>query len=336
MVADEGLPAVIVNPSTPIGPRDIKPTPTGRVIVEAASGRMPGLRRYRPQSRPCRRRRRRPSRGHGQGPHRRALHSRRPGRAVRPVSGGNRRAGGPQARRASEFPARRCFRWPRRAVARFTGKEPFVTMDALKHGEIPHVLLLGQGRAELGYSARPYTRALDDALDWFRQMGYWHGQVIWARASGPCDLALSAFRARPVLADRERETRPACRTRQLARRLAVVPARNEADVIARSLGACWRRIIPARSVSCWWTTRAPTAPARSRARAGQRKAHGATGAPCPPGWTGKLWALSPGRALRARELAPNICCSPTPNPAHPGNLRALVARRRPAATGWCR
>ncbi len=41
-LADEqGLPAVIVNPSAPMGPRDIKPTPTGRIIVDAASGRMP-------------------------------------------------------------------------------------------------------------------------------------------------------------------------------------------------------------------------------------------------------------------------------------------------------
>ena len=31
-----GLPAIIVNPSTPVGPRDVKPTPTGRLIVEAA------------------------------------------------------------------------------------------------------------------------------------------------------------------------------------------------------------------------------------------------------------------------------------------------------------
>ncbi len=43
MVADDKLPAVIVNPSTPIGPRDVKPTPTGRIIVEAARGRMPGF-----------------------------------------------------------------------------------------------------------------------------------------------------------------------------------------------------------------------------------------------------------------------------------------------------
>ena len=39
----EKLPVVVVNPSTPIGPRDIKPTPTGRVIVKAAAGRMPAF-----------------------------------------------------------------------------------------------------------------------------------------------------------------------------------------------------------------------------------------------------------------------------------------------------
>ncbi|MGE5200686.1 MAG: NAD-dependent epimerase/dehydratase family protein, partial [Acidobacteriota bacterium] len=43
LVETQRLPAVIVNPSTPVGPRDIKPTPTGRMIVEAASGRMPAF-----------------------------------------------------------------------------------------------------------------------------------------------------------------------------------------------------------------------------------------------------------------------------------------------------
>ena len=43
MVANDGLPAVIVNPSTPIGPRDVKPTPTGRIIVEAATGKIPAF-----------------------------------------------------------------------------------------------------------------------------------------------------------------------------------------------------------------------------------------------------------------------------------------------------
>src|SRR5579863_3493918 len=41
LIVTRGLPAVIVNPSTPVGPGDIKPTPTGRLIVEAARGRMP-------------------------------------------------------------------------------------------------------------------------------------------------------------------------------------------------------------------------------------------------------------------------------------------------------
>ncbi len=43
MIRRDGLPAVIVNPSTPIGPRDVRPTPTGRIIIEAASGRMPAF-----------------------------------------------------------------------------------------------------------------------------------------------------------------------------------------------------------------------------------------------------------------------------------------------------
>ena len=41
LIDEKGLPAVIVNPSTPVGPRDIKPTPTGRMIADAAAGRMP-------------------------------------------------------------------------------------------------------------------------------------------------------------------------------------------------------------------------------------------------------------------------------------------------------
>ena len=36
-----GLPLVIVNPSTPVGPGDVKPTPTGGIIVDFLTGRMP-------------------------------------------------------------------------------------------------------------------------------------------------------------------------------------------------------------------------------------------------------------------------------------------------------
>ncbi|MDI2091049.1 hopanoid-associated sugar epimerase [Commensalibacter oyaizuii] len=41
LIKDQQLPAVIVNPSTPIGPRDIKPTPTGQMILDCVQGKMP-------------------------------------------------------------------------------------------------------------------------------------------------------------------------------------------------------------------------------------------------------------------------------------------------------
>ncbi len=41
LIEQHSLPAVIVNPSTPIGPRDIRPTPTGKMIADAVAGKMP-------------------------------------------------------------------------------------------------------------------------------------------------------------------------------------------------------------------------------------------------------------------------------------------------------
>jgi len=41
-LATQGVPVVIVNPSTPVGPYDVKPTPTGLMIVDFLSGKMPG------------------------------------------------------------------------------------------------------------------------------------------------------------------------------------------------------------------------------------------------------------------------------------------------------
>src|SRR5437588_9321747 len=40
-LARKGLPVVIVNPSAPVGPRDVKPTPTGQVIVDFLNRKMP-------------------------------------------------------------------------------------------------------------------------------------------------------------------------------------------------------------------------------------------------------------------------------------------------------
>jgi dihydroflavonol-4-reductase len=43
MVTEDSLPAIIVNPSTAIGAHDLRPTPTGRFIIEAAKGNMPAF-----------------------------------------------------------------------------------------------------------------------------------------------------------------------------------------------------------------------------------------------------------------------------------------------------
>ena len=39
--AAKGAPVIIVNPTAPIGPRDVKPTPTGRIILDFLNGRLP-------------------------------------------------------------------------------------------------------------------------------------------------------------------------------------------------------------------------------------------------------------------------------------------------------
>ena len=58
------------------------------------------------------------------------------------------------------------------AVARLTGKEPFITADALKMAKYRMFFSSAKAERELGYSARPYREALREALDWFRKAGY--------------------------------------------------------------------------------------------------------------------------------------------------------------------
>jgi len=173
MIAERGLPAVIVNPSTPIGPRDVKPTPTGRIIVEAASGRMPGyvdtaLNLVHVDD---------VAAGHLL-----AFERGRIGELY--ILGGQ---DVPLARMLGEIAAlagRRPPRLgiPRRAVypiavlaeaaARITGREPFVTLDGLRMARYRMHFTSAKAGRELGYSARPYGEALEDAVAWFREAGY--------------------------------------------------------------------------------------------------------------------------------------------------------------------
>lgn len=172
MIAD-GLPAVIVSPSTPIGPCDIRPTPTGRIIVEAATGRMPayvdtGLNLVHVDD---------VAEGHLL-----ALEKGRIGETY--ILGGQnvtlKEMLAQIARLSGRRPPR--IRLPRapiypiayaaEAIARLTGKEPFVTADALKMSK--HLMFFSSAKAahELGYTARPHVAALEDALNWFREAGY--------------------------------------------------------------------------------------------------------------------------------------------------------------------
>jgi len=56
-------------------------------------------------------------------------------------------------------------------VARFTGREPFATVDALRMAKYRMFFSSAKARRELGYTARPYAEALEDAVAWFRDAG---------------------------------------------------------------------------------------------------------------------------------------------------------------------
>jgi len=172
-MAGSGLPVVIVNPSTPIGPRDIKPTPTGRIIVEAASGRMPafvdtGLNLAHVED---------VAEGHLL-----ALEKGRIGESY--ILGGENvtlrdmltviaeiRGGKPprlRLPRAPLFP----LALAAEMGARVTGTEPFLTRDALRMAGHHMFFTSARAERELGYRSRPYRVALEDAIAWYNAAGY--------------------------------------------------------------------------------------------------------------------------------------------------------------------
>ncbi|VUD70862.1 hopanoid-associated sugar epimerase [Methylobacterium symbioticum] len=173
MVAESRLPAVIVNPSTPIGPRDVKPTPTGRIIQEAALGKMPafvdtGLNLAHVDD---------VAMGHLL-----ALGRGRVGE--RYILGGENvllsqmlaDIAGMVGRKAPTVNLPRGVVYPvaffAELAARFTGKQPFATIDGIRMSRYRMFFSDAKARAELGYSARPYREGLSDAIQWFRQAGY--------------------------------------------------------------------------------------------------------------------------------------------------------------------
>ena len=173
MIAERGLPAVIVNPSTPIGPRDVKPTPTGRIIVEAARGRIPafvdtGLNLVHVDD---------VAAGH--------LAALRQGRiGERYILGGQdvlfsqmlADITGLVGRRAPQLrlPWRALIpvAWAAEALATVTGREPFATRDGLHMAKHRMFFASKKAERELGYRSRLYTEGIIDAVRWFRDSGY--------------------------------------------------------------------------------------------------------------------------------------------------------------------
>jgi dihydroflavonol-4-reductase len=172
MSATRGLPAVIVLPSTPIGPGDIKPTPTGRIVIEAATGRIPafvdtGLNLVHVDD---------VAAGHLM-----AMEKGAPGE--RYILGGQNASLRELLWAIAELVGRRPptvnlprtplypLAWAAEAAARLTGKEPFVTRDALKMASHHMFFTSAKAERDLGYMARPYREALADAIAWFRATG---------------------------------------------------------------------------------------------------------------------------------------------------------------------
>lgn len=169
LVRDVALPAVIVNPSGPVGPRDIKPTPTGQMILDAASGHMPayldtGLNVVHVDD---------VAEGHWL-----ALERGRVGE--RYILGGENltlreilalvdAVTGRHQRRARLRPA---WLWPvalaQEALARTAGMEPRVTRDHLRMARKKMFFTHTKAAAELGYAPRPARDAVADAVAWFR------------------------------------------------------------------------------------------------------------------------------------------------------------------------
>jgi dihydroflavonol-4-reductase len=173
MIERDRLPAVIVNPSTPIGPRDVKPTPTGRIIVEAASGRMPafvdtGLNLAHVDD---------VAAGHVA-----ALERGRIGE--RYILGGDNvllgamlaDIAGLVGRRPPTVKLPRALLYPiaygAEFVASIRGIEPFITVDGLRMARHRMFFDDSKARRELGYVSRPYREGLSDAIAWFRGRGY--------------------------------------------------------------------------------------------------------------------------------------------------------------------
>jgi dihydroflavonol-4-reductase len=170
--ARTGLPVVIVNPSTPVGPGDIKPTPTGQLVLDAARGHMPayvdtGLNIVHVDD---------VAAGHLL-----AYERGRPGE--RYILGGEdmtlqailgqvaQLAGRKPPRLRLPFAAVLPMAYVADGVSKITGRSGRLTLEGVRMSRKRMFFSSGKAVRELGYRWRPPAEAFEDAVRWIRDRG---------------------------------------------------------------------------------------------------------------------------------------------------------------------
>lgn len=173
-MARNGVPVVVVNPTAPIGPWDVKPTPTGRLLVDFLRGRMPavistGLNFVDVEA---------VARGHLL-----AWERGRVGR--RYILGGEnltlpaflervgRLTGRKPPRLRLPLPLALALAWADTALeGGLLRRPPRIPLDALRHGGRPLWVDIARARQELGYEPGSLDEAIGRAVAWFREHRY--------------------------------------------------------------------------------------------------------------------------------------------------------------------
>lgn len=174
-LAEKGAPVVIVNPSAPVGPRDVKPTPTGKVIVDYLNGQMPayldtGLNWVHVRDVAV---------GH-------ILAAERGKIGERYILGnaeGNwtmketftvleEITGVPAPRFQVPYALALGAAYVDESLARLTGKPPKAPLAGVRMARYKMFFNPGKAIRELGLPQTPPRQALADAVEWFRAHGY--------------------------------------------------------------------------------------------------------------------------------------------------------------------
>ena len=171
--AEEGLPVVIVNPTTPVGPGDWKPTPTGKIIVDFLNGRMPGYvdtgLNFVPVE-DC-------ARGH-------LLAAERGRVGERYILGGRNLTLKQMLDILSSISGRPAPKWKfphvlayaagyvDTAVSWVRGREPQIPLDGVRMARHKMFVDASKAERELGFVSGPIEAALERAVAWYETNGY--------------------------------------------------------------------------------------------------------------------------------------------------------------------